>query len=306
MTYKLDANLACGTFMRTGPLLLALTTSLLFTPAASALSEYGIEGMGVVSTRADELRATLSADGQRIIWASTREGGAGGWDLWQATLQDKRWVDARPLPINSTADERDPFLSADGNWLYFASNRKGGRGGLDLYRAPVAADGSIGTPQLLDGPVNGRNDERSPALADDGRLLFSSNRGGGMGGWDLWSAPRQGESFGTPVAMAGLNTPADEIDGSWLGGGRAVVFARAGVQDHAQLWVSQCRHGQWGQAALLALSFNSAEGDARGALADANKPGELVLSGKARAPRAGGLDLYRMKAPTVDGSGDCR
>lgn len=292
--------------MRTRPLLLALTASLLCTPVASALSEFGIEGMGVVSTRADEQRATLSADGQRIIWASNRDGGAGGWDLWQATLQDTRWMDAQPLPLNTGADEVDPFLSSDGRWLYFASNRKGGRGGFDLYRAPLDAAGRIGAPQLLDGPVNGRQDERSPALAEDGRLLFASNRAGGAGGWDLWVAPRDGDGFATPVAMAGINSTGDEVDGSWLGGGRAVVFARSTATGGAQTWVAQCRQGTWGEATLLGLSFNSEDGDTRGALIDASKPTELVVSGRARAPRAGGLDLYRMKASAVDGSDDCR
>ena len=292
--------------MRTRLLLLALTASLPFTPAASALSEYGIEGMGVVSTRADELRATLSADGQRIIWASNREGGAGGWDLWQARLQDKRWVDPRPLALNSSADELDPFLSHDGRWLYFASNRKGGQGGFDLYRAPVAADGEIGAPQNLGPAVNGRQDEHSPALADDNQLLFSSNRTGGAGGWDLWTARRQGEGYAAPTPLAGINSAADELDGSWLGGGRALVFARANAQGGTQLWLSQCRAGHWTEAALLALSFNTADSDTRGALIDANAPAELVLSGKARAPKAGGLDIYRMKAPAVEGANDCR
>lgn len=289
--------------MRTRPLLLALALSLLFSPAASALSEFGIEGMGMVTTRADELRATLSADGQRIIWASNREGGAGGWDLWTAQLQDKRWVQPQPLPLNTGADEVDPLLSADGRWLYFASNRKGGRGGLDLYRAAVAADGSIGQPQLLAGAVNGAGDERSPALADDGRLLFSSNRNGN---WDLWTAAAADGGFAAPVALAGINSAEAEIDASWLGGGRAVIFARGHGDGSARLWVSQCRHGKWGEASLLPLSFNGDGGDARGALVDASKPGELVVSGRARAPRAGGLDLYRMKTPVVDGTDDCR
>lgn len=292
--------------MRTRRLLLALSLSLPFTPIASALSEFGIEGMGIVSTGADEIRATLSGDGQRIIWASTRPGGAGGWDLWQARLQDKRWTDPQPLALNSSADELDPFLSNDGHWLYFASNRKGGHGGLDLYRAAVAADGSLGAPQNLGPAINTRQDERSPALADDGRLLFASNRGGGSGGWDLWQARAGGEGFTAVTALAGINTPADEVDASWLGGGRGVVVARSNAQGGTQLWLSQCRQGQWAEPRLLDLSFNTADSDTRGALIDANKPGELVVSGKARAPRAGGMDLYRMKAPVVDGDDSCR
>lgn len=292
--------------MRTRPLLLALTASLLCSPVASALSEFGIEGMGVVSIRADELRASLSADGRRIVWASNREGGAGGWDLWQARLQDQRWMDARPLPLNSAADEVDPLLSADGRWLYFASNRKGGRGGFDLYRAPVNADGSFGTPQPLEAPLNSRQDERSPALADDGRLLFASNRPGGTGGWDLWTARAEGAHFSTPAPVAGINSAADEVDGSWLGGGRALLFARSHEGGGTRVWLSHCSQRHWAPAQLLALSFNTPEGTTRGALVDASKPGELVLSGSARAPRAGGLDLYRMKAPATNGSSNCR
>lgn len=292
--------------MRTRLLLLALTVSLPFTPAASALSEYGIEGMGVVSTRADELRATLSADGQRIIWASNREGGAGGWDLWQARLQDKRWTQPQPLALNSSADELDPFLSSDGRWLYFASNRPGGHGGFDLYRAALSADGQPGVAENLGSTVNGRQDERSPALAEDGGLLFSSNRRGGAGGWDLWQAHAAAAGFAAPTPLAGINSAGDELDGSWLGGGRGVVFARANAGGGAQLWLSHCRQGQWQAPTLLGLSFNSADSDTRGAALDNNAPGELLVSGKARAPRAGGLDLYRMKAPAVEGDASCR
>jgi len=106
--------------------------------------------------------------------------------------------------------------------------------------------------------------------------------------------------------MTGLNGAEDELDGAWLAGGRAVVFARGKGEERAQLQLSHCHQGQWSAAQPLALSFNSAEGDTRAALIDASTPGELLVSGHARAPRAGGFDLYRMRAPASDGSGDCR
>jgi hypothetical protein len=52
--------------MRTPLSLLALSVSLLSAPGAMALSEFGIEGMGVVSTKANEAQATIAPDGQRI------------------------------------------------------------------------------------------------------------------------------------------------------------------------------------------------------------------------------------------------
>ena len=292
--------------MRPRPLLLALTASLLFTPLASALSEFGIEGMGVVSTRADEARATLSSDGRRIIWASNREGGAGGWDLWQASLRENRWMDAQPLALNSAADEVDPFLSSDGRWLYFASNRKGGSGGFDLYRAAVEAESGFGPAMPLPAPLNSRHDERSPALSGDGTLLLASTRPGAAGGWDLWHARRDGDGFAAPTPLQGINSSADETDGSWIGDGRALVFARGGHTGGSRLWLSHCRHGGWATAEPLALSFNTAEGDTHGALVDTSKPGELLVSGQARAPRAGGLALYRMRTPPTDGDTGCR
>lgn len=296
--------------MRTPSLLLALTASLLCAPAASALSEFGIEGMGVVSTPANEARASVSPDGQRIVWGSTgRAGGGGGRDLWQATLREGRWGDAQPLPVNSTANEFDPFFSADGRWLYFVSNRSGGQGGDDLYRAAVKAGGGFGPAQNLGPDVNTAGDERAPTLGLDGTaLLFASNGHGGAGGHDLLVARWNGAAFADPRPLPGVNTAQDEVDGAWLGDGRALVFARAQHPAKApvQLWLAQCADGRYGPAQPLVLSFNTADATTLGAVVDASKPSELLVSGSARAPRAGQLDIYRMRAPLASGSNDCR
>jgi len=295
--------------MRTPALPLALAASLLCAPSAFALSEFGIEGMGVVSTKADETRASVSPDGQRIVWASPdRAGGLGGGDLWQATLRDGRWVEPQPLPapLNSPAADGDPFFSADGHWLYFASDRVGGQGGSDLYRAPLLADGRYGPPQNLGAAVNSRGDERAPTLSLDGtRLLFASDGHGGAGGMDLFVARLQGQVFGQLQALDGINSADDETDAAWLGDGRALVFARARKPQGAQLLLAQCAGGHYVQAQPLALSFNGADGDTSGAVLDASKPSELLLVGSARAPKAGKRDIYRMKAPAATGSGDC-
>ncbi len=278
--------------------LLALSASLLCTPAAMALSEFGIEGMGVVSTKANEAQGTIAPDGQRIVWASDRAGGQGGWDLWQAVLRDGRWQDPAPLALNSASDEREPYFSHDGRWLYFASNRPGGQGGFDLYRAPVAADGSVGPVQTLPGALNTRADERAPALRPDGRmLLFSRNGKHTQGGFDLYLAPVQGEGFGTAQALpAPLNTAADELGAAWLDNEGALAFTRAS-DGHSQVLLAGCDHRQ--AAVPLTLSFNTADGQTGAPVVDASKPTELVLAGMARAPRAGGLDLYRIKAPAA-------
>lgn len=289
--------------------LLALTASLLCSQSASALSEFGIEGIRVVSTAANERRASVSVDGQRIVWASNdRAGGSGGWDLWQATLNDGRWSDAQPLPFNSSADEFDPFFSADGRWLYFASNRPGGQGGSDLYR--VAIDhGGWGAPQNLGPGVNSAGDESAPTLSLDGSaLLFTRKDAGAAGGRELLMAYwREGHYAGTR-AVPGVNSAEDAFDGAWLGDGRALLFARSRDAENApvQLWLAQCRQGRYQPAQLLPLSFNQDTGITRSPVVDVSRPGELLVTGSAKAPRAGQLDIYRMRAPAASGSNDCR
>lgn len=277
--------------------------------AAAALQEFGIEGMGVVSTPHGEVRASVSPDGQRIVWGSTdRPGGAGGWDLWQATLRDGRWQDPRPLPVNSPANDFDPAFSADGRWLYFFSNREGGFGGDDLYRAAVRADGGFGAVENLGAGVNGKGDEWAPMPGADGtHLLFASNGFGGAGGHDLFVARWNGAAFVEPQPVPGINTAADEFDAAWLGDGRAIVFARSDDVENApiRLMLAQCDGKVYTDAQPLALSFNTADGNTLGPVVDLSKPAELLVSGSAKAPKAGKIDIYRMRAPAATGQSGC-
>lgn len=288
---------------------LALGAYAVSGPAAAFISEFGIEGMGVVSTRASEIRGSVTPDGQRIVWGSTdREGGAGGWDLWQATLKDGRWQDARALPVNTKANDFDPLFSADGRWLYFFSNRPGGVGGDDLYRVAVLAGGGFGKAENLGPGVNSRGDEWAPTPSRDGQhLLFASDGFGGAGRHDLLVARWDGRAFVQPQPVPGVNTKADEFDAAWLGDGKSLVFARSAdaAAQPIQLLLAHCDGSRYAQVAPMKLSFNTADGTTLGPALDWNKPAELVVTGSAKAPRAGKMDIYRMKAPSAEGKAGC-
>ena len=289
---------------------IALTLSLLCGAACATLSEFGIEGMGVVSTPHSEVRGSVSPNGQRIVWGSTdRAGGAGGWDLWQASLQDGRWSDPRPLPVNAAANDFDPVFSADGRWLYFFSNREGGFGGDDLYRAAVLPDGGFGAAENLGQGVNGKGDEWAPTPSQDGqRLLFASDGFGSAGRHDLFVARWDGRAFVDPQPVPGINTADDEFDAAWLDDGRAIVFAHSTDVENApiRLMLAQCNGKDYADAQPLALSFNIADGATLGPVVDLSKPSELLVSGSAKAPKAGKMDIYRMRSPAVTGKEGCR
>lgn len=287
---------------------IALAFALLALPC-TAFAPWGMEGVGVVSTRDTEIRASVSPDGTRIVWGSPdRTGGPGGWDLWQARRIDGRWQQPAPLAVDTPANEFDPMFGADGRWLYFFSNRAGGFGGDDLYRASIDADGRIGDAVNLGAGVNTRGDEWAPTPSRDGRrLLFSSDGHAGAGRHDLFVATWTGDAFANAVPVPGVATAADEFDAAWLADGDGLVFARSpdAASKPIRLYVATCRAKAYGDIAPLALAFNTEEAWTLGPVIDWNRPVEMLVSGAAPSPKAGKLDIYRVLTPTVKGDGSC-
>ncbi|MGS1319505.1 MULTISPECIES: TolB family protein [Stenotrophomonas] len=253
---------------------------------------------GVASTQYDEIRLTLSPDGNTALWFSRdRPGGPGGYDIWVSRHDGQRWRPATPVPFNTAGRDFDPAFSADGRVVYFCSDRAGGQGGDDLYRVSIGRDGRFGEPENLGPAVNSAADEFAPMLSPDGRtLLFSSDRAGGAGGHDLYSATMIGgvAQLARPLA-GGINTAAQEFDATFLGDGRTVVFARALDFGSAPVrqFIGYERGGRYDAVHALPSPVNQASGDSYGAMLDGSRRDTLTYS----ARRAGGegLDLYRVR-----------
>jgi Tol biopolymer transport system component len=164
-----------------------------------------------------QLDPSLAEDGRLLAFAAWNRPGAGQrWDVLGYDLIAKK---LRPWPgLNVTSsDARTPCLSADGNWLAFASNRKGGAGLTDIYLYSVARGELVPLPGL-----NSPHMEASPSLSDDGRLIaFVSDRPGGAGGRDIYLYDR---TSGRLVELPGLNSAAHEQSPALSADGRYIVF----------------------------------------------------------------------------------
>jgi hypothetical protein len=167
-----------------------------------------------INTASDDQGPTLSPDGRRLYFFSTRPGGFGSSDLYVARRRHKRddfeWQAAENLgpSINTTASEAGAslFEDEDTTILYFQSDRPGGRGGVDIYastRDKDEDDGPFGAPALVEELSSASND-RVPAIGRDGLEMFlDSDRPGTLGGFDLWASTRRStaDHWSTPVNL---------------------------------------------------------------------------------------------------------
>ena len=109
------------------------------------------------------LFARVSADGDTDLYAAERVG--------------RVWSAPRPIAaLNTLHNEQSPRLSPEGAWLYFSSDRPGGEGGLDLWRAPRTSAG-WGTAENLGPAINTRANDAQPAIdPSTSDLWFASDR----------------------------------------------------------------------------------------------------------------------------------
>jgi cell division septation protein DedD len=99
-----------------------------------------------------------------------------------------QWVNARPLPFNETVSSAGyGSFSPDGQSIYFASNRAGGFGGYDIYRAHRLGDGWEAYPENMGATLNSMGDEITPYY-DGSSLFFASDYHQGLGGFDVFRA----------------------------------------------------------------------------------------------------------------------
>ncbi len=276
---------------------LTLALSLLATtPAVEIVGEAELFAPGIASTGHSEIRLTISPDGRTALWFSrNRPGGPGGYDIWIARRDSAGWSPATPVSFNSPGRDFDPAFSRDGRFVFFCSDRPGGMGKDDLYRVAVTAT-EFGIPENLGPEVNSTASEYAPMLSPDGRrLLFSSDRPGGAGRHDLYTARSQGRGFAAAAPLPGaINTPADEFDASFLADSRTLVFARAPSMqdDRVDLFAATTRGGRYGAGMILPLAVNDPVKDSCGPMLDWSAPDRLTFSGQRGGAQS--MELYRI------------
>ncbi len=200
-----------------------------------------------VNSEHDELGPHAAPDDQALYFYSDRPGGLGGYDLWLTRRDGEKWSLPENLgpAVNSEFNEFGAAVSPDAKWLYYSSNRPRpdesrpshvGRWpatlredlihhDYDLYRAAI--DGESFAPATPLAELNTPANEGSPCVSPFGDFLyFSSDRVGGVGGFDLYRARLSAGRVEVATNLgAEVNTGANELDPALSIGGYGLYFS---------------------------------------------------------------------------------
>ena len=189
---------------------------------------------GGLNTEHDEGAAAFSPDGSTMYLSrAVRQDWPTTVEIYTSSRSEAKW--SAPQKFEITADTlsnySDPFVSPDGNWLYFASDMPGGQGGTDIWR--INLKDKHGTLENLGPQINTKGNERFPNVRTDSLLYFSSDGHPGMGGLDLFLATLQPRDENDRTAMdrwvienmgVPMNSAADDF-GLTFGTGESGFFS---------------------------------------------------------------------------------
>lgn len=167
----------------------------------------------------------FTPDGRSVYFISTRATGSQkskDLDIWRADRSaDGQWqAPVRlPEPVNSSEAEWFPRLAPDG-WLYFGSNRPGGFGKNDIWRAKEISPGHW-TVENAGPAINTAGDEYEPLPSPDGKRLIVMADGG------LYESHRDGRQWSKKAKLGPeVNVNGSEIGALFSPSGKSLLFAR--------------------------------------------------------------------------------
>jgi outer membrane protein OmpA-like peptidoglycan-associated protein len=168
-----------------------------------------------VGSDGDYIPTSLSPDGTRLLLKSFTE--TYGYEIYESIYNGRRWTKLKRMdePINSKYHETDANFAPDGKTIYLSSNRAGGFGGYDIYKANWNAESKLYTIENVGNTINSMGDEKGPVFLEQGKVIvFNTDDRIGMGGYDYYhSQLLDSNKWSEPLNVGyPINTTSDDID----------------------------------------------------------------------------------------------
>lgn len=184
-----------------------------------------------INTSQNEGAQSISSNGNYMFFAAcSRPDGLGSCDIYFSSFNGGVWSEPYNLraPVNTSFWESQPSITADGNILFFSSNRSGGVGGKDIWYSVLNEQNLWSVPVNLGNAINTEGDEMSPFIHFDGKTLYFASDGRvGMGGFDIFMSKMTSDSTWSEPQNLGypINSYNDETGLVIESGGQKAYFS---------------------------------------------------------------------------------
>jgi Tol biopolymer transport system component len=185
--------------------------------------------------------------------------------IYMSVKKKEEWSAPRLVIFSGKYFDADPFVTKDGNTLYFTSNRpiKNGdsiKADTDIWRVEKTNGGTWGKPIHLGPVINSNRSEHYPTLADNGNMYFGSERDGGKGGADIYYSKWIDGQYTTPLSIGdSINSPSNEYEPFILPDETRIIFmtTRPDGLANADFYISDKVKGQWRKPVKIGTPINS-------------------------------------------------
>lgn len=200
-----------------------------------------------VSTDQYEATPAFTPDGQEMFFMLSDPRFERYRLLW-SRCRNGAWTPPQPPPFAAPASilEGDPFVTADGQRLYYISSRQNDKpDDFDIWYVDREPDGSWQQAHRLPEPVNSTESELLPRATADGRIYFGSDRPGGHGKMDIYVAsPGSDGKWNVSNLGPPVSTAANEYEAE-ISRDERTLIAVIDRGDRSHLYRFQKRDGQW-------------------------------------------------------------
>jgi hypothetical protein len=211
----------------------------------------------IISTGMAEINAVFSPDYKEFYYSIRMPSG----QLVIMVLKNdgSKWSQPEVAPFSGEYSDADPFITSDGNRLYFISKRPIDSTGVaksdyDIWRVEKNND-KWSKPERLSSEINSETDETYPSLTQDGKLYFSSARIG-KNNKDIFYAERLEDGFNNPVRLN------DTVNSHWEGDifispkEDYMIFASYGREAGSGLYITFNNDGNWSLPQRMSEEIN--------------------------------------------------
>jgi hypothetical protein len=185
--------------------------------------------------------------------------------IYVSYKKNGQWSAPLILPFSGKYFDADPFVTKDGNTLYFTSNRPVNKGDsvrpdTDIWKVEKTSNSFWGKPVHLGSDVNSNQPEHYPTIADNGNMYFGSERAGGKGGSDIYCSKFINGKYIAPVTLGEpVNSHHNEYE-PFIAPDETFLLYMATIPaglSNADLYISYPEQDKWSKPVKLSEPANS-------------------------------------------------